>query len=1147
MKESLNVIEPDCDDPLNLQFCYGINNCNGSVHIIETTDAKDFRVFYTADNNLVMLNGKKQTVFRGHVKIIGKLIKSLKNDYIISCDREEQSCILLWKIQDNFLEPLKKFHFNANLQGKFLDRIIINNHKEKEKEDVKTLTNTEQTNKKEKEKEEGEGEGENKNSEQKNQESKEKEKNKKETQRIGFESIDISFDNRYICALTQDSSYTKPDRASDGYPLRKRKLHHLIFQEVIVFDILAGDNYIVCTNRIFGKEKQYAIRFSKNYEIVTNSSKKLYIFHFDKINHILTHYSPSLYTNTKIYDSFIFTESTFIENSTEIISGTQNGYLIVWDYSSIFLNKKKTTVKQREYQKCLEIRKDICINVVLSLGKYIILGLQDGSVQVLDNELKCYAWFENEHIGSIQSLSFAEHDFTKDFFSWKYFLIYTDRNIMKIMYPNSFNTDFSQNKEKATEPERMTLKGIENEKRKNNTKNNVLNDELKNQNRIILKFRSTNIQCICMNPCCPKSLVYIGNKDGSIEIFDFDENEHVSMIQLKEKEIITMIFSNHGKILCVGCTNGHIYMIQSQNHKIFFSSKDMKHEISFLRFSEDDRIFICASVDGNMIIYKNEEAHDRYNWKYAYKINNNNGFKFNDINIIIDENKLYNYVIMGITNDRNIIYHYYDMVNNAISVDYFCLEQTYIPTAFTFPLYFYNRKVLGICNDGSKLRLYDLNKKEIIKTVHLPFDGHMVQAFIPLHQKLEDPPQTNPEPTKTNKTWQDYANTFLSLAKMETNGLNESYEHRKYRHDFGKDDIFIFILNEQTIVFTITPLYPNSDRYVGAIVCSGEIKEVLTKNGKLFILTDNHILYFHINKEQLKKNIGKQKNNIDTFITQIGGTESYLYKLITNAFYYCEIQKKKQEQRKEKHEIKKVLNLMTLEYIFASLQVFHPKFEIQNILREFFFYYEFAFKRLKETNVPIRERVLIDKKILVSYDYEDDLLLQNIYFIQNEKENNKGNKKNKEKNRLKDFLNYTKNTNTEENPEDQEDREESNEGERKPNNLFNKKRDISNKELEKIYFNVDAFVYIYCNFPVEGKNNIKETIEDILNYYTDKYTQKEISYENFLTMLKRFGENMEKEEFRKIIHIFSDGHDLFKQEDTIKSDTIVNMLHNLKE
>lgn len=62
-------------------------------------------IIYSSDNNIVLLDGKKQILFRGHFNKISNVIKSYNNEYILSCDKGLNSFIILWKINEtSFLD-----------------------------------------------------------------------------------------------------------------------------------------------------------------------------------------------------------------------------------------------------------------------------------------------------------------------------------------------------------------------------------------------------------------------------------------------------------------------------------------------------------------------------------------------------------------------------------------------------------------------------------------------------------------------------------------------------------------------------------------------------------------------------------------------------------------------------------------------------------------------------------------------------------------------------------------------------------------------------------------------------------------------------------------------------------------------------------
>ncbi|CAD2097661.1 hypothetical protein YYG_04012 [Plasmodium vinckei petteri] len=1080
------------DESINLKFCYGINESFSSVHVVKKINEgkkNDVLIIYSSDNNIVMLVEKRQIIFRGHFNEIANLVKSYNNEYIVSCDKGFNSSIILWKLSNNTLAPIKKFEL-TNLQNDEVDKNILQTNSE---QNSSPYTNKIKV---------------------KNNQVKENKNNG-----IGFECIDISFDNAYICALTERKIYNKKntehgqakiDHLNNNYEHAIQNDENkkcVYFQEVIVFDVNGGEkNKIVCRDKIFGKDKQNKIRFNNKYEIVTNSCSKLYIYNFDIKKKKINHYSPSLYKSNKIHEQLIFTETSFVQDSSTLLTGTTNGYLIIWDYSTIFINKTKNTIKQREYQKSLEIKKNVSINNIISYGNFIILGLDDGTVQIFDKQLKCYAWFKNQEIGAIKSISFEYSNFDEDFFSWNSFILFTDKNIIKQIYPKNFNTwdDFN-----------TPSNGIQNnvETAKSHQPSVAKNDSSKiteknDEDKILLQFNSTHINCICINPLCNENIIYIGNTNGLIEVFDFDKNVTINSIFLQDKEITSMVFSNNGEILSVGSKCGYIYLIKKNNFEICFTSKDMKYEIAFLYFSHDDKILVSSSANGNIVIYKNNNntttafsSDEKSDWKFAYKIISNNENTLTDLKIVKNNNG--EYIIAAITDNRHLVFYNYNFSENTVSISYISIEQVHTPTCISPTLYFYDRQILCICNDKRNIRFFDIETKKIIKTVFLPFKNQDVKHFMHI---TDSPSQNEVTPNEDNK--------------VDINSFPEYLYLEEIKHDFNKNQIFMLSLNEKMIVFTTSPIDSNCFRYIGIIVCSGNIKSIIYKNQNVIILSKNKIFYFNINTQTLKKYIESQSNTMQIFIEQLGGEKSKIYNQIVDSFYYCEIQKKKFQNKNEKHDIKKILNILSIEYIFASINIFLSKFEIQNIIQEYHFYYKYVIPLLNKNNILtghnkiqqnyeqfINHSIQMGNLTLLNYKSNDDILLQNIYFV-------KPDPKYVDNNCKETLIENKENEN---------------------------KTDIT-MECENIFFNINAFIYTYFNFAIHEEINFEKIIQDIKNYYQKKNNKTTILCDDFLNILNNYGENMDPNEFKRIYQIFTENYDFLNEDEIFDFDILQNLV-----
>ena len=110
-----------------------------------------------------------------------------------------------------------------------------------------------------------------------------------------------------------------------------------------------------------------------------------------------------------------FTQTIFIPEGTQVVSGTKNGYIVVWDVSLILEDysqpEERRQIKEVNLMASSKSESSdssgIAINVLKVQGEYLVIGADDGSIRFYDFFYRIQGWFEDFEIGPITSISFA--------------------------------------------------------------------------------------------------------------------------------------------------------------------------------------------------------------------------------------------------------------------------------------------------------------------------------------------------------------------------------------------------------------------------------------------------------------------------------------------------------------------------------------------------------------------------------------------------------------------------------------------------------------------------------------------------------------------------------------------------------------------
>jgi len=129
------------------------------------------------------------------------------------------------------------------------------------------------------------------------------------------------------------------------------------------------------------------------------------------------YYSPSNKKKQKI-----FTQTVFIpKNSTQAVTGTDDGYIIVWDISLIMEDYSQPNERRQikvvnlmnQAKKGDQKKSKIGITILTIQDNYLVIGASNGSIRFYDFQYRISAWFEDINIASITSISFSNQSLTE--------------------------------------------------------------------------------------------------------------------------------------------------------------------------------------------------------------------------------------------------------------------------------------------------------------------------------------------------------------------------------------------------------------------------------------------------------------------------------------------------------------------------------------------------------------------------------------------------------------------------------------------------------------------------------------------------------------------------------------------------------------
>ena len=160
---------------------------------------------------------------------------------------------------------------------------------------------------------------------------------------------------------------------------------------------------------------QVCIRFSEAdpHELVSNGRQRSFFWRACLPSAAaFQYYSPPLSSSDFKQKIGAFTVSTFVPGTTQALTGTEDGDVVVWDEQGISA-EVGTKARDRKAVKIMRLHQQ-SILWLSTIGDFIATGGADGFVRFFDPMLRLVAWFENMAAGAVCSVSFSAAPATVD-------------------------------------------------------------------------------------------------------------------------------------------------------------------------------------------------------------------------------------------------------------------------------------------------------------------------------------------------------------------------------------------------------------------------------------------------------------------------------------------------------------------------------------------------------------------------------------------------------------------------------------------------------------------------------------------------------------------------------------------------------------
>ena len=176
-------------------------------------------------------------------------------------------------------------------------------------------------------------------------------------------------------------------------------------QEIALWEWTVERTGALYTAEVGSTDIQTSIQFNPSdvREVVTNGPGRVMFWSWESKE--WKFYSPPL-AKADFPNSGEFTQSIFIPDTHKCITATKNGCIVLWDRSLVGVSEGHGNPTDRRATKMLPLNQQ-GIQVIATVGEYIIVGSDDGAVRFYDFQFRLHAWFEDLDAGPVTSVSFA--------------------------------------------------------------------------------------------------------------------------------------------------------------------------------------------------------------------------------------------------------------------------------------------------------------------------------------------------------------------------------------------------------------------------------------------------------------------------------------------------------------------------------------------------------------------------------------------------------------------------------------------------------------------------------------------------------------------------------------------------------------------
>ncbi|KAK9391741.1 WD repeat-containing protein 66 [Crotalus adamanteus] len=485
-------------------------------------------------------------------------------------------------------------------------------------------------------------------------------------------------------------------------------------QKISVWKWTTLDTKPVCSVEIlpqFGFQNYIEFSLQTPKELVSNSNSQVIFYLWEEESNLLYH-APLLTDKTFNKAVGLFSQSHFHFRTSQALSCTLEGKLVIWDTVCTPLQATCDRVYNMKAIKLVHLQKD-AITVLAIMDELFVTCDIRGHVKFYDGDLQLVHWYSQFKLGPIQSFSFSKkppspEDVTK--------------------YPES-----------------CTLSG---------QPFIVRNFILATVDAVVIHVKTEGTQvtkcleepkdavhAVICHPCKP--LLAKGSYCGLLKVWSYLLNKYLISRIFKGESISSLCYNHDGSLLAAGFLNGGLYILDAisleNDHPEPFQFS--KGPITIMSFSHNSEYLATADENLSLNLYKKIDVEEKKVWgRLAALHSHYKPIRTLLFGVHLDSSEPR---LLSLGEDRLLVE--YDLANSVkdelVVIRRDRIEQSAVPKYIAWYPPITTEYFFLTANNHYKMKLYNVTTKLCRKTALGPTYGSPLEKFAILPLNEDQDPQ----------------------------------------------------------------------------------------------------------------------------------------------------------------------------------------------------------------------------------------------------------------------------------------------------------------------------------------------------------------------------------------------------------------------